>query len=198
MMKKLYFLSLIAFIACKSSAQSFVLGVKAGLNRSSMSTSLSTATTEPSYGFVAGAFARAGILGFYVQPEVQYTQRKSTVSLLNKSGTQTLSYMDVPLLAGKKLFGLARIYAGPNLQFLLDAKDENQLPDFSKSNFNDFAVGGIAGAGVDIYKFTIDLRYDFSISDLGKNIVGLSGNSYNYSTRATMFQLILGYKFIDL
>lgn len=181
-----------------ANSQSFVLGIKAGVNRSSMSTSLSNATAEPNYGFVAGAFARAGILGFYVQPEVQYNQRNASFDLVNGSGAQTLSFIDVPLLVGKKILGLARVYTGPNLQFLLDASQSgNKLPAFAQSNFNEFALGGIAGAGVDIKRITIDLRCDFSLTDLGKKVVSQAG-TFDYSTRATMFQLVLGYKFVDL
>jgi hypothetical protein len=188
-----------------ANCQSFVLGIKAGVNRSSMSTSISNnAISEPNYGLVVGAFSRVGILGFFLQPEVQYNQRKSSVDLQNNQGasSQTLAYIDVPLLGGKSFLGLARVYAGPNFQFLLDASTSGaSLPAFSQTNFNAFAIGGIAGAGLDIKKFSIDVRFDFSITDLGKKVISDSSQiptSYNYSTRANMFQLTLGYKFIDL
>ncbi|MCE2786689.1 MAG: porin family protein [Bacteroidota bacterium] len=198
-MKHFTLLVVLFFLFHFANSQSFVLGIKAGVNRSSMSTSLGNATAEPNYGFVAGAFARAGILGFYVQPEVQYNQRNASIDLGNGSGTQTLSYIDVPLLAGKKILGLARVYAGPNLQFLLDASQSGgKLPAFAQSNFNEFALGGIAGVGVDVKKITIDLRCDFSLTDLGKKVVSQQAGTFDYSTRATMFQFVLGYKFLDL
>lgn len=180
------------------SAQSFVLGVKAGLNRGSLSTDISGLSEDANYGFVAGAFTRVGILGFFAQPEFQYNQRRGTISNANFSSTQTLTYIDVPLLVGKKVLGLVRFCAGPNLQFLMNATQSGDNdPNFSKANFNDFALGGIAGVGVDIFKVAIDIRYDFSISNLGKEIE-VNGQSFDYGTRSGMWQLTIGYKLLDL
>lgn len=185
-------------MAGSTSAQKFVFGLKAGVNRSSMSTKLAGLKEEANYGFVAGAYTRFGILGFFAQPEFQYNQRRGTLTTNGKESDQTLSYIDVPLLVGKKFLKITRFYAGPNLQFLMNASQSGDSdPYFNKSNFNNFAVGGIAGCGVDILKISVDLRYDFSISNLGKEIT-VSGTSYDYSTRAGMWQITVGYKLLDL
>lgn len=197
-MKKVIVFGVLLCLAGSIHAQKFVLGLKAGVNRGSMSTKFSGFSEEANYGFVAGVYSRFGILGFFAQPEFQFNQRRGTLTGNNSEANQTLSYIDVPLLVGKKFLKITRFYAGPNLQFLMNASQSGiNDPNFNKSNFNNFAVGGILGCGVDILKVSVDLRYDFSITNLGKEIT-VGGNKFDYSTRAGMWQLTVGYKLLDL
>ena len=66
----------------------------------------------------------------------------------------------------------------------------------SKDNFNTATIGFQAGVGVSLGKISIDARYDASIGDLGKIITTTSGKQIDYSTRANMFQLTLGYRIL--
>jgi hypothetical protein len=107
--------------------------------------------------------------------------------------------LDVPVLFGYKLANF-RFSAGPNFQFLMGAnQDAPQLlkdPHFSKDNFNAATIGFQAGMGVSLGKISIDARYDASIGDLGKIITTTTGKQIDYSTRANMFQLTLGYRIL--
>ncbi|AMS27481.1 hypothetical protein AEM51_11090 [Bacteroidetes bacterium UKL13-3] len=191
-------------IAClstaKLSAQSLGFGLKAGMNFSSLENNLSAqySATASANGFVGGVWGRAKFLGFFVQPEVLYTQRKGaftstadSTAVINK-----LSYIDVPVLFGYK-FAFARINVGPNFQFLVNANQEASAkakdPNFSIDNFNASNVGLQAGVGVDLLRLSIDLRYDTNLGSIG-NKINVNGTTFDYSTRASMWQLTLGYR----
>lgn len=181
-------------------AQSFGVGLKGGINFSSLDNNLQGAYTgsASANGLVGGVWARAGFLGFFAQPELLYSQRKGafTSAIDGTAVINTLSYIDVPVLAGYKL-AFVRFNLGPNFQFLLDAEqkatDLARDPNFSKGNFESSSVGFQVGAGIDLLKLSIDLRYDGNFSSIGKEIT-VNGKQYDYSTRPSMWQLTLGFR----
>lgn len=182
-MKKII-LSMLAVMAFGYSySQSFSLGLKAGVSSSKLKVEDNQAALKEgdlSLGYHVGAFARIGAAGLFLQPEV-YFNNTSNKTLQNVSTTSTpdyqevkfnLSKVDVPVLVGFK-FLIARVYAGPVASFLTSAKlDKNDIKDQFKSNI----FGYQAGAGLDITKLTLDIRYEGqfgSISDVAngtKNI----------------------------
>lgn len=197
-MRKMLFILAVILFAGQARSQTIALGVKAGINSSSLSTKISNyGTTDNTVGFVGGAYFRVGILGFIAQPEILYSQRKGVFSVNGKSVKNTLNYVDIPVLVGYK-FLVFRVNAGPNFQFLVgtnqDAEQSVKDPNFAKSRFNSSAVGFQAGIGVDVSKISIDVRYDGCIGDLGKKYIDENGVETNYSTRASMWQFTLGYK----
>lgn len=180
-------------------AQTFDFGVKAGLNRGTLSSSIPKIETSGATGFVAGTYGRVGIFGFFAQPEIVFSQRKGAFKS-DTNGTaiiNTLSYIDIPVLFGYKLL-FARVNLGPNFQFLTSAKqvadDLNKDPNFSRSNFNASNIGYQVGVGVDLLKLSLDIRYDGSFGSLGKKITTASGNTIDYSTRSSMWQFTVGFK----
>lgn len=183
-------------------AQSLGLGVKGGLNFSSLDNNLSGqySGTASANGFVGGVWARAGFLGFFVQPELVYAQRKGafTSAIDGTAVINTLSYIDMPVMLGYKL-AFVRLNIGPNFQFLLDAdqkaSDAARDPNFSKDNYKSSSVGFQAGAGIDLLKLSIDLRYDGNFGSIGKEIM-VNGKTYDYSTRPSMWQLTLGFRIL--
>ncbi len=200
-MKKI--IGLLFAVICTSSlfAQSFSLGVRAGINSSSLSTNINGVKEgSQQIGFVGGAFSRIGVLGFYIEPSVLYSQRKGDFDASGKTLTTTLHYVDVPVMIGYSFLGIARACIGPNFQFLTNATQAGDAtdPNFSAGNFNNAGLGFQAGVGVDISRVTIDLRYDGCITNLGKEVIGSNNQKYDYSTRASMWQLTVGYKFIKL
>ncbi|QHS57273.1 PorT family protein [Mucilaginibacter sp. 14171R-50] len=173
------------------------VGIKGGVNLSSLSNSGSTFSSENRAGYLGGLWARFGALGFNFQPELYITSKN--VDINNSNGparNAKFTSIDVPLLLGGKIgaFGLGgRFYAGPLLSFAIN-KDNNfgsavgsaARFDYKSSNF---AI--TAGAGIDIRKISIDLRYE----------AGLTKQNYfdgstNYKTRVSLFNLSLGYAFL--
>jgi hypothetical protein len=199
-MKKILLAIVLLATGFCSQAQMLDFGLKAGLNFSEMSNNRPDlySGTAKSTGFLAGAYGRVGLLGFFVQPEAVYSQRKGafTSKVDGTAVINTLSYVDVPVLVGYKLAFL-RFNVGPNFQFLLSAKqsanDAAKDPNFSKDNFNSSSIGYQAGVGIDLMKLSLDLRYDGNFGSLG-NEVTIAGQKFDYSTRASMWQVSLGFK----
>jgi len=197
MKKALIILLSLAFVFA-AQAQSFQFGLKAGVNQSQLSKSPNTINSDYTLSYVGGAYLQLSALGLLVMPEVLFTQRKGLFQDINTKQelVNSLTYMDVPLLVGYKLV-IFRAYAGPNFQFLLDASQSGsgtKDPNFSKASFNDAVVGIQAGVGLNIWKICVDLRYDTNLSKVGKVVNTVSGTQVNYSTRASMYQLTVGYR----
>ncbi|MES2064715.1 MAG: porin family protein [Bacteroidota bacterium] len=200
-MKKLL-LTLGIFLAVATATQAQVLpsvqfGVKGGVNLSSLSNSSGTFSADNRAGYLGGIWARFGALGFNFQPELYVTSKNVDINNSNtKVGSAKFTSIDVPLLLGGKIgaFGLGgRFYAGPLLSFAIN-KDNSfgsavggaTRFDYKSSNF-----ALTAGAGIDISKISIDLRYE----------AGLTKQNYfdgstNYKTRVSLFNLSLGYAFL--
>lgn len=192
---------MVIFFAANVHAQSIEAGVKAGINVSSLSKAPNLGDANSTTGFVFGGFVRTSAAGFFIQPEILLTQRRGvfTDDSSKLTVTNTLTYIDVPLLFGYKA-AVFRFSAGPNFQFLMGANQDAPAllkdPNFSKDNFNAATVGFQLGVGVSLGKINLDARYDGSIGDLGKTITTKAGQQVNYSTRANMFQLTLGYRIL--
>ncbi len=199
-MKKVLLAMAVIASCFASQAQTLDFGLKAGLNFSELTNNRPDlySGTASATGFLGGAYGRVGILGFFAQPELVYSQRKGafTSKADGSAVITTLSYVDVPVLVGYKLL-FARVNFGPNFQFLMNAKQVASSaakdPNFSKSNFEKSNIGFQAGVGVDLMKLSLDLRYDGNFGSIGKE-VSIAGQTYNYSTRAAMWQLSIGFK----
>ncbi|PAW93958.1 hypothetical protein CKK33_10805 [Mucilaginibacter sp. MD40] len=172
-------------------------GAKAGVNLSSLSNSTSTFSSDNRAGYLAGFWARFGAIGFNFQPELYITSKNVDINNSNvKIGSAKFTSIDVPLLFGGKVgaFGLGgRFYTGPLLSFAIN-KDRNFGTAVSSATSFDYKDSNFAwtlGAGIDIRKFSVDLRYE----------AGLTKQNYydgstNYKTRVSLFNLSLGYAFL--
>lgn len=179
----------------------FTLGAKVGINQGQLTKSPNLGSPATTGSFVAGVFSRVKFLSFYAGPEVVFTQRRGVFKddSSKLTITNTFSYIDIPVLVGVKL-SVFRAYAGPNFQFLLKANQSGDASlkdaNFNKSNFNSSTVGIQAGIGVDLGNIVLDLRYDGSLGDMGKEVISATGQQLDYSTQSRMVQLTIGYKFL--
>ena len=121
-------------------------GIKGGINYNSNSienvTSDVLSGVENKSGFHSGIWLRFKIpvIGFYVRPELVFTQLKNNVvykrvgSLSTVIGDPT-SYnfkkIDIPVLFGKKIFGFGNVFIGPSFQYVLNS-------DFGFSDLSHF------------------------------------------------------------
>ncbi|MGB1044183.1 MAG: outer membrane beta-barrel protein [Flavobacteriaceae bacterium] len=159
-MKKISFFGLLlAFTVLSVHAQKgSSFGINAGLNfnsngeiRSELSDlSLSSATQG---GFHIGVYGKLGNK-IFLRPELLYTQTQSNY---DEDADLKISKLDVPVLAGIKLFGL-NFFAGPSIQILLNSDIEGQsLLDEAKA----FTVGTQLGVGINLgKKLGLDVRYE--------------------------------------
>jgi len=181
-------------------AQTFNLGVKAGVNLAKINADF--ASEENRLGYQVGAWARIGGASFYVQPEAYIGSKGNKfISIVQNNGNEVaaegkvkFTTLDVPVLLGTK-FGSNnlnfRVMAGPVISFVLDENSSfssayQQATDFD--NYKNQAFGVQAGAGVDVGSISVDLRYEAGLSNISK--------SEKYSQKPNLFQLSLGFKIL--
>ncbi|WP_304067686.1 porin family protein [Pedobacter glucosidilyticus] len=180
-MKKILFLSLFALLCASSSFAQFNLGIKGGLNYSTIKAENQEIDESGILGYQLGLWSRIGG-NFYLQPELYIGSKgsdfefRSTVggNTVVQSGEARFTTLDVPLLLGAKIGGDKlnfRLMAGPAFQFNLNTDDDNFSqaidPDFYR--YRDFVTNLQAGAGVDVGNLSVDLRYETSLQDINKN-----------------------------
>ncbi|MBU3025852.1 porin family protein [Zobellia galactanivorans] len=145
-------------IAAFSQKDLVEIGVKAGLNYSANGDyfeSIGDAARDPdrNMGYHLGLFGKIGISRIYFRPELMYTKTKSDYN----GDKFDISKLDMPLLVGIKVIGPLHVFAGPSFQYILDTEfDGISIDDIE----NDFSVGANIGAGVDLGKLGIDIRYE--------------------------------------
>lgn len=170
---------------------SFQFGVKAGANLSKLSTE-NTFSSDNRAGYYAGLWTRIGAAGIHLQPELYLSGKNTT--LKNDSGLENdvkFTSLDVPVLIGTKIgaagVGL-RLNTGPVISFILS--DDQSFSDAAGNVFQgDFKGQNFAwqfGAGFDIGKIGLDLRYETGLSKIGKD-------SYD-DTKLSLFTFGLAYR----
>ena len=137
--------------------------------------------------FDAGVFVRMGGR-VYFEPTALYSFKKIDISSVDSlKGSFKDHFLTVPLLLGvkvidRKQFNL-RIFAGPEFGFSI-ARKYNDAKDF----FNSAEIGIYAGIGVDIWRFTVNAGYNFSIN---------KQQMMDNRTKQNMFFAGVGFKFIN-
>jgi hypothetical protein len=191
-MKKLFMMACLVLLSSAGAFAQFNLGLKAGLNYTTIKAQNNEFDENGILGYQAGVWARIG-KKLYLQPEIYLGTKGSKIEFesggSNIDVKQKFTTLDVPLLLGTK-FGTEklnfRIMAGPAFQFNLDDNSSafNQAfdPDFYK--YRDFVTNGQIGAGVDLGSLSVDLRYETSLQDINKDD----------GQRQSLLHLSLGYK----
>ncbi|MUH37936.1 PorT family protein [Zobellia amurskyensis] len=159
-MKKTLLTAVFALVSIAAFSQNDLveIGVKAGLNYSANGDyfeSIGDAARDPdrNMGYHLGLFSKIGVSRIYFRPELMYTKTKSDYN----GDKFDISKLDMPLLVGIKIIGPLHVFAGPSFQYILDTEfDGISIDDIE----NDFSVGANIGAGVDLGKLGIDIRYE--------------------------------------
>ena len=198
-MKKL-FVILVLLGSCALSAQEkkgISFGVKAGLNYgdngkieirdiANAGSNIIRENANDRTGYHFGVFLR-GQLGdnLYIKPELQYTLNKSSYDVNNQTLDYDIKKIDAPILLGIKVLGPIHIFGGPALQYIVD----NELEDVQLGDVkNDFTVGLQFGAGIQLGKLNIDMRYERGLSDNEAEAVNNATNtSVRVDSRANQF-----------
>ncbi len=210
--------SAIVLFAITANAQFIKFGVKGGVSSSTVKidrTQFSTLNDAQTFvveqgdaqmGLHFGLFSRIQALGFYIQPEILFTQSKGEVILTDITDSespvkslrdQKFNKLDIPVIVGKK-FGPARIGIGPVASIMLSESDglKNKLADVTdesvESNFKNATFGYQVGAGLDIFKFaTIDIKYEGNLSKLGDGLQ-VGGRDFSFDQRNSQWIFSLG------
>ena len=188
MRKYLLSAALLLAISFSTKAQ-FSLGVKGGINYSTInSDNLKSSSVA---GYQVGAFARLGG-GVYLQPEVYLSSSGGEFHSNDNqySGNVKFTNLNVPILLGLR-FGPKnlnlRAMAGPIYTSVLSSRQNLQSVASSfvnNSNYKNSTIGYQAGAGVDLGSITADLRYEGGFSDINSS----------YGQRQHLWALSIGFK----
>lgn len=137
-------------------------GIKGGLNYSANGDyfeSIGDAAKEPgrNAGYHVGIYGKIRVSRIYLRPELVYTKTKSDYD----GAKFDVSKLDLPALVGVRIIGPLHVFAGPAFEYILDTKfDGIGINDIE----NDFTVGINIGAGLNLGKLGIDIRYERGFS----------------------------------
>lgn len=154
-------------------------------------------------GIHAGTFARLNIRSLYLQPELYYTFAKAELRK-NDIDTERLDVdfhrLDLPVLVGLKLSKNLRINAGPFASVNLSTRSSESDRDWQKEMDDYYSrtnFGWQAGLGLDIFRFTLDARYETTVGNLREfNFENSPWTAYlPDEQKQRQFVVSLGYKF---
>jgi len=197
-MKKLLFIVLIFFSAGLTFGQ-LTVGIKVGYDAAKLSTNMDTITSNFKSGFQVGAFARIG-KRLFLQPELYYTTQGGVFTSNTSNWEQNIKIgsMDVPVLIGFKLlkgdFINVRLMAGPMASFVVNKSISEAggiTGPINTADLNSVNWAIQAGAGMDIWKLTLDVRYQVGLNQLIKSVENYTFDSYN-----NVWNVSLGFKIL--
>lgn len=204
-MKKILFLIAVISLGLNSSAQDRIaVGIKAGINSTKLKLSdipeASDIKNEAKSGGLFGAYAKLRLIGaLSVQPEVYYAKKNTQLTSIDEDGTSTsdgtFNTWDIPLLVNLQLIDLKviKIYglAGPVASFIskADFKDIEELKTENYSNMNwTFQAGG----GVEFWRLTADVRYEWGLKDISDI------PDFNIGQKTDVLTFTVGFKILGI
>ena len=222
-MKKLIFTGLALLMAGFVQAQEFKFGIKlgastttanlkesvtySGQNQEGTSKNLQLDPGKLTMGFHAGFTSRLGIGNLVLIPEAYFSSVSNEMKLTDMSNNSvstvanTMTRLDIPVLAGVKIFDKVRINAGPIGSVVLKQRSgvttkvaELLSGEKIEDDPSKFSFGFQAGVGVDISKLTLDVRYESNLSWLGSGIV-VNNDMKSFDTRTRQVVVSLGILF---
>ena len=163
-MKKTFLTLAFLTVAIFSFGGIFDLGLKVGYNSSQLTFNQSgqDVVSDLKGGYEFGAFLRTGGKRLYFQPEVLFVEKNTSTN----DNKVKITSVQVPLLAGLRILNLKiasiHLNTGPSVSFSPNAT----LNDVKANLTNSSAWSWKLGAGVDVLIFSLNLRYDWGLTDL--------------------------------
>lgn len=197
-MKKLVLIVLVTLSSLSLYAQKNGVGIKAGLSSTQVDfEGEQLVPSDAQMGYHLGVFARFGGVGFFVQPEVLFTQTsgKFKLELPPVSSISSTQYeakfnrLDVPLMAGFRMLKVIRIMAGPIASFNIDSSLKDAGTTVQNIDFKKATLGYQTGVGVDLGNLTFEGKYEGGLSRFTENV-----GSYTADNRLNQWVLSVGIK----
>lgn len=195
-MKKL-FLLLATSATLLSHAQLLDFGVMGGVNFPNLKIDggqgISDITIETGTGFHVGAMARINLVVLFVQPELLYTQTKTSYTF-KADGVQQgasdylLQRLDVPIPVGLKL-GPVGLFVGPVASFAISSPD-----DIFNDSYKSATWGYQAGANVKFLGILVEAKFEGALGKQSKSAI-IGGQTFDMDTRQPMYIISAGYFF---
>ncbi len=208
-MKKKLLLFVALSLSTLVSGQS-VFGIKAGLftpygafggfTVNHADTSFDVALKDAKYGFHVGTWFRFGDK-LFIQPEVQFSSNRTTYEL-NGGIFQTpviksekYLFIEIPVIFGARL-GPVSLQAGPVGHYLVKSTSEFTDLDNYEQKFRAFTYSYQLGAGLDIGRIGLDVRYQGKFSNNDGHMV-FFGERYNFDKNPAHIMASLRLRLID-
>jgi hypothetical protein len=197
-MKKLVLVLLVSLGSLSAYAQKNGFGLKGGLSSTQVNfEGDQLVPSDAQLGYHLGVFARFGGIGFFVQPEVLFTQTsgKFKLELPPASSTSPANYeakfnrLDVPVMAGFRLLKIIRVMAGPIASFNIDSSLKEAGTTVQNIDFKKATLGYQTGVGVDLGNLTFEGKYEGGLSRFTENV-----GSYTADNRLNQWVLSVGFK----
>ena len=197
-MKKLVLVLLVSLGSLSAYAQKIGFGLKGGLSSTQVNfEGDQLVPSDAQLGYHLGVFARFGGIGFFVQPEVLFTQTsgKFKLELPPLSSVSPTLYeakfnrLDVPVMAGFRLLKIIRVMAGPIASFNIDSSLENAGKTVQNIDFKNATLGYQTGVGVDLGNLTFEGKYEGGLSKFTENV-----GTYTADNRLNQWVLSVGFK----
>jgi hypothetical protein len=194
-MKKLLFSTIFVCLGAVAFGQvlpNVQFGIKGGANLSKFSTD-NPLNSDNKAGYYAGFWARIGAAGIHLQPELYLSGKNATLTRTSDGAENEVRFtsVDVPILVGTKIGAAGigfRLNTGPVFSYILNDKQKvnNAVGKAFSGDFKNQNIAWQFGAGLDIMKLGVDLRYEQGLSKIGKD-------EYE-SSRIGLFTLGLAYR----
>lgn len=202
-MKKVLLIALFLVGVSQYSEAQVNFGVKAGVNYNSDSFSdvsndvLNGA--ESRTGYHAGIWLRFKIpaIGLYLRPELVYTNLSNDVNYNNTTNIQKTDFkfskIDVPVLLGKKVFGVGHLFAGPSFQYILSS--DFGLNDLTEIDTEGFSLGIQMGFGIEFGRLGIEARWERGLTKSEMRFVDNNiSRDVNFDARVNQIIFGLAYR----
>jgi hypothetical protein len=188
-MKRLLILFTLITVSLYTMGQAQIaIGLKAGVNLSSLNSSDPETDISNITGFHGGAFALFKLSKIGIQPELLFSQQGAEIDDVNLDKEELeLSYVAIPVMLKFYLAAGFNIQAGPQFGFLNSAelKGVDNVEDAIKSSDISANIGLAWDAP---FGLVFDARYNIGLSDIN------DGSEISGEVKSNVFQLSVGYK----
>jgi hypothetical protein len=198
-MKKIFLMMSLAFACSQTATAQIDFGVKAGINYNSESIKETGQDlfegAESKTGYHAGIWLRfkLPVVGLYIRPELVYTNLENDVRYKNNVTSYSFQKIDIPVLLGRKIFGIGNVFVGPSFQYILDS--DFDIADISNVDADGFTVGLQFGGGIEFGNFGIDVRWERGFNGIESTFLDVSTNAnVTFDTRVNQIIFGISYK----
>jgi len=181
-------LTLAAFVVISSvqAQKLFTFGPMIGLTSSTLDNSGFSNNTSGA-GYVLGGLVRADIKKWYLQPNIYFMYNTSSFDYNQTATDARLNSMTGDLLLGYRIFKFTdltyiRIFAGPSYSNINSLQYMNKNGSASPGSVysSDYSSDNVllnVGAGIDVWKFTFDVKYQRGLTDIDKSANSMYTNT---------------------
>lgn len=187
-MKKLLLFLCALIIAINLANAQFEYGIRMGVSTQGLNTDeillesntfhdLRVSLGEAAYGYHVGLYTQLRAFGLTISPELIFNSNSYEYKIIDGSlgeGVTKLikdqyQYIDLPVLVGLKL-GFLRAYLGPEVHYFINNYSKLLEHEGFQEQINKINYGAIAGAGVNLGKLRLDVRYEINFDDFESHI----------------------------